>query len=157
MKVRFCRQRNSLVSAAIVGRENIAMPFTPSHVEALSEDGTGYYGAHVDGGVRLRPIGYDATTLYHELILDLGDSPDDAKAFAYMKSKLGQPYDWTSIIDFLLPENWHQMNHLICSAFMALTLRARGYFPYPLAVPAHMISPRDLLLVLSARENIPGI
>jgi len=141
----------------ITGRENVAMPFTPSHVEIMTLDGKFYIGAHIDGGVAKRPVGYDAETLEHELIIDLGDSPEDALGYAFAESKLGEPYDWTAIVDFLLPDNWHQMNHLICSALTTLILRSMGYFPFPLAVPAHMISPRDLLLAMSGKTQIEGI
>jgi hypothetical protein len=39
---------------------------------------------------------------------------------------------------------------------MVLALRAKGceYFPMPLVVPAHHISPRDLFLILSSHVQI---
>jgi hypothetical protein len=155
MKLRFV-QGNSIVSQAIVARENVAMPFTPSHVEAVSRDGKSYIGAHIEDGIRSRPIGYDIDTMAHELILDLGIE-GDAAAFAYMESKIGEPYDWHGILDFILPSNFHAPDHAFCSAFMALTLRKKGFFEWPLASPAHMISPRDLLLIISGRLAIPGV
>lgn len=156
MKLRFVQGKDSIVSFDIIARENVAMPFTPSHVEALSRDGKSYIGAHMDTGIQARPVGYDLATTEHELLLDLGDAGDDA-FFAYCESKIGAPYDWTAIVDFVLPVNWHLFNHLICSAFMTLALRKKGYFRYPLAAPAHMINPRDLLLIISGQMEIPGI
>lgn len=155
--IRFVQGKtDSLVSFDIEARENVAMPITPSHTEMLSRDGKSYIGAHIDGGIQARPVGYDASSMKAEVLIDLGPEGDDA-AFAYMESKIGEPYDWKSIVDFLLPINWHQYNHVICSAFMALTLRKKSFFPYRLAVPAHMISPRDLLLTISGRMQIPGV
>lgn len=156
MIIRFVEGTHSLISFDIEKRENVAMPITPSHTEARSRDGKSYIGAHIDGGIQARPVGYDQATTKAELLLDLGPEGDD-DAFAYMESKIGEPYDWTSIVDFLLPVNWHLQNHVICSAFMALTLRKKLFFRWPLAVPAHMISPRDLLLAISGRMEVPGI
>lgn len=154
--IRFVEGGHSLISWDIEARANVAMPIIPSHTEMLSRDGKSYIGAHLEGGIMARPIGYDAATMKDELLLDLGTEGDEA-AFAYMESKIGEPYDWTSIIDFLLPVNWHQQNHVICSAFMTLTLRKKLFFPWPIAVPAHMVSPRDLLAMISAKMHVPGI
>jgi cell wall-associated NlpC family hydrolase len=112
----------------------------------------GYLGAHSDGGVAIRDVGYDKGTLAHELVLDVGG--DDAAAEAYARSKIGTPYDWGAIfdfVDFVLPLDLHQKDHLICSAFMTLAARKAGALPYRLACRAHEISPRDLLLVFSGR------
>lgn len=154
--IRFVQGARSLVSWDIEARENVAMPITPSHTEMLSRDGKSYIGAHIEGGIQARPVGYDAATMKAELLLDLGPEDDDA-AYSYMESKIGEPYDWASIIDFLLPVNWHLQNHVICSAFMTLTLRKKLFFPWPIAVPAHMVSPRDLLAMISAKMQVPGI
>lgn len=156
MIIRFVEGDRSLVSWDIEARENVCMPLVPSHVEMLSRDGAHYIGAHIEDGIQARPIGYDAGQFKAELLLDLGPEGDDA-AFAYMESKIGTPYDWTSIIDFLLPINWHQYNHLICSAFGLITLRKKQFFPKPVAWPAHMTSPRDLLGLVSAVVEVPGI
>jgi hypothetical protein len=156
MKIRFVQGNDFLVSWNIAARENVAMPFTPSHVEALSRDGKSYIGARLQGGISPAPIGYDTGTRKNELVLDLGENGDDA-AFTYMESKIGSPYDWTAIIDFVLPINWHQYNHLICSAFMTLMLRKKMFFTSPLPVPAHMMSPRDVLLAIGSKIAIPGI
>lgn len=157
MIIRFVQGKtDSLVSFDIEARENVSMPLRPSHVEMVSRDGAHYVGAHIEDGVQARPFGYDAGKFTSELLLDLGPEGDEA-AFAYMESKIGAPYDWKSIVDFLLPINWHQYNHLICSAFGLLTLRKKMFFPNPVAWPAHMTSPRDLLGLVSAVVKVPGI
>src|SRR5262249_4434083 len=77
-------------SAALRAHEGPMAPFvgfTPSHVEMLiATDGKfGYLGAHADGGVRIRDIGYDKATLAHELVVDVGG--DDGAAEAYARKK----------------------------------------------------------------------
>lgn len=157
MKLRFVAQ-TTLISELIVLREQIAMPFTPSHVEAVSQDCAFYIGAHIQGGIQRRPIGYDTKTMTHELILDLASTDkQDSDFWAFVETHVGEPYDWKSILDFTLPFDWHEPNHAICSAFMLLALRACKWLQWPVAAPAHLISPRDLLLMISARMEVPGI
>jgi hypothetical protein len=163
MKLRFM-QGTSWESTAITLQEKTCMPFVPSHVEALTQDGGFYIGAHINGGVMKRPVGYDAgqiavdpiTGKKRELLLSLETTPEQDNAFfVFLEGHLGQPYDWRAIIGFLLPVHEHIPNHAICSALIALALRSCNYFQWPLAAPAHLINPRDLLLVLSARMAVP--
>lgn len=155
MIVRFV-QGSGFESLAIMAQEKTAMPFTPSHVEGLTADGGFYIGAHLDGGVQKRPVGYDKPSTVHELLLKLDATPEqDAKFYAFLESKIGQPYDWQAIIGFILPEHEHVLNHSICSALVTLALRACGWFESPLAAPAHLINPRDLLLIISGRMTVP--
>jgi hypothetical protein len=147
---------NDAFAAVIRLQGGICMPFTPSHVECVSQDGKSYIGQRIDGGMQARPIGYDAATTLHEMIVELSSSDaEDAAFFAFVNAKIGQPYDWESILSFVDPAlNLHQINHLICSAMMTAALRACGYFQMPLVVPFHHISPRDLLLILSSHVQI---
>jgi hypothetical protein len=147
---------NSYISALIRKQAGLCMPFTPSHVEALSRDGKSYVGQHMEDGMQARPIGYDAATMLHEKLVPLPVDAEQAEQFyRYIESKIGQPYDWKSIVGFIAPDlNLHDFNHLICSAIMVAGLRACGYFPMPLTVPFHHISPRDLMLILSSHVQI---
>lgn len=132
------------------------MPFTPSHVEALTVDGKFYLGAHSDGGVMKRPVGYDKDMTAHELLLTLDATPEqDAAFWKFLESHIGEPYDWSAIFGFVLPEHEHVFEHVICSALMTLGLRACNWFASPLAAPAHLIDPRDLLLLISGRTTVP--
>jgi hypothetical protein len=145
------------VSQMIRLRSGLSMPFTPSHVECVTPEGL-YLGQHFSGGMQARPAGYDAGTMLQDRIVELPARADQVEAFyAFVNSKIGQPYDWKSIISFVAPLNFHLAEHAICSAIMTLALRAPGvaWFPYPLTVPAHQISPRDLFLMLSAIVEIP--
>lgn len=150
---------NDNVSLAIILRSQVCMPFTPSHVECVTPDGK-YLGQHARGGMSSRDPGYDHDYLHHELFVDLPATQDQTDAFyAYMIGALGEPYDWKAIVSFALPFNFHVFGHAICSAKVTLGLRTKGceWFPsgVPLAVPAHLISPRDLLFALSAIVEIP--
>lgn len=145
------------LSRLIRTQAGISMPFTPSHVEALSRDSKSYVGQHFDGGMQARPIGYDAGKPgCKEKLVPLPCDDNQADLFYnFVESKIGQPYDWKSIISFAAPDiNLHDFNHLICSAIMTAALRACGYFPMPLTVPFHHISPRDLMLILSSHVQI---
>jgi hypothetical protein len=153
------------ISAAIRLQAGICVPFTPSHVECVSLDGKSWIGQHMDGGMKARSAGYDKATLIKlpdgtmsQKFVDLPCTLEQQTAFyAYIESKIGQPYDWESIISFADPAwNLHHSNHLICSAIMTAALRTKGceYFFMPLTVPFHHISPRDLLLILSSHVQI---
>jgi hypothetical protein len=148
-------QDSKFISHLIDAQEKTAVPFTPSHVDALTPDGF-YIGAHISGGVQKRPVGYDKATTVHELILTLDATPEqDAEFYKILMAKLGEPYDWESIIGFIVPEHLHLPDHIMCSALQALALRGCNWFQWPLAAPFHLIDPRDLLLVLSGRMEIP--
>lgn len=164
MIIRFVRD-SAFTSTLIAAQEKTAMPFTPSHVEALMPDGKSYLGARVDGGVQLRPVGYDKATIRKqadgtpmELLLSLDAMPNQNAAFyAYLTSQIGKKYDWLSIVGFVVPDHFHLTNHVICSALQALALRECEWFKWRLAAPAHLVDPRDLLLMLSTRIQIPGV
>lgn len=148
---------DDVTSRLIQARGGVCMPFTPCHVECLSRDGKSYTGQHLDGGMEARPIGYDAGTRTHELLLPLPATDEQYDAFhKYVETRIGQPYDWKAIADFVLPVNFHQTGHAFCSAVMTLAMRAADWFPSrsALATPAHQISPRDLLLMLSGIVEI---
>lgn len=155
IRIRFCHGKDQL-SHLIELRGGTCMPFTPSHVECVTPDGK-FLGQRFDGGMQARNPGYDVTWLEHEKFVDLPVSQAQADAF-YAKgmSLIGAPYDWKAIIDFAIPVNLHLFDHAICSATMTQLLRTKGceYFPMPLTVPFHQISPRDLMLILSSHVQI---
>ena len=149
---------SGFIPDAIKAQEKTAMPFTPGHVEARTPDGAFYIGAHIEGGVLKRPVGYDKATIIHELFLTLDSTPEqDTVFYKYLEDSIGEPYDWLSILGFIIPGHLHLPNHAICSAKITLALRKCEWFQWPLAAPAHLIDPRDLLLMISARQQIPGI
>jgi hypothetical protein len=142
-----------------------------THVEALMPDGT-LLGAHYQGGVLARPVGYDKSTATRELYVtfdagvDLvpGATPKDPmqpvecedKFYAFLRAQLGKPYDVTGIGGLALDRDWHSANSWFCSELDAAALEECGYFK-PLASINSHISPRDLLLILSGRISIPNM
>ena len=142
------------VTGAAVGSDLIRLyeDFPFSHVEAVTPEGT-YLGALAVGGVQARPSDYDRGTATSEKFVTLIDATTDQgdKFYSYLKAKIGTPYDYEAIVGFAARANLHQPGHVICSALQTLALRACGYFPTRLAVPAHEISPRDLGLLVSSR------
>ena len=155
IRLRFVTCHDSL-SEFIRLQAGICTPFTPSHVECVAQDGKSYIGQLFDGGMQARPIGYDCTSLLHEKFVDLAVASETEDTFyRFVTAKIDQPYDWKSILGFIDPAwNLHDKNHLICSAIMTMALRECGFFPEPLTVPFHHISPRDLFLVLSSHVQI---
>lgn len=154
-----------LSSRLIRFQAGVSMPFTPSHAEALSQDGKSYIGAHIDGGIMRRPVGYDADTLMvlpdgskSERIISIPcTSEQEAAFYAFVEAHVGEPYDWMAILGFIATEvHLHDVGTIFCSAFMAGALRAKGceIFRWPLTVPFHHISPRDLMLMLSSHVEI---
>lgn len=145
------------VSRLIRAQCGIAMPFPPSHVEALSRDGKGYVGAHIDGGVLKRPLDYDKDEPgLEQKFVRIPVSPEGYNAFHdYMEAQIGSPYDWKAIIGFAPDLNLHTPGAKICSALVTLGLRAKNcVFPWPTTVPAHHVSPYMLFFALSTHVEI---
>jgi hypothetical protein len=150
------------VSYLIGLQAGVAMPFAPTHTEALTLDGKFYIGAHLDGGVQARPVGYDVDQLMTlpdgsktDRLVRLPCTPEQQAAFySFVHLKIGTPYDWKAIAGFVAPGHEHDFDHVICSAFMTEALRKCGWFKWPLTVPFHRISPSNLFLVLSSHVEI---
>lgn len=142
----------------IVLREQLCMPFTPSHVECVTPEGK-YLGQRMDGGMKIRDPGYDKNDIAHELFVNLPATPEQVKSFYDSAHKsIGQSYDWTAILDYAIPTlDLHKYNHSICSAKMLLCMRAAPapVLHWPMTVPAHLVNPRDFLFLLSALVEIP--
>jgi hypothetical protein len=155
IRLRFV-EGEGLASDLIELREGTCMPLYPSHVEAV--DGGSYVGQHVEGGMKARYAGYDAP-FRKELFVDLPATPEQTVRFYQALWKaVGEPYDWEAILGFALPGHFHAKGDAICSAKMFLLLRDKAdWFPSraPVAVPAHCIDPRDLLLMISAIVEVP--
>lgn len=145
------------LSRLIRTQAGICMPFTPNHVEALSRDDKAYVGQHLKGGMQARTIGYNAAEpgLKEKLVALPCEQAQFETFHDFCDSKIGEPYDWKSIFSFAAPDiNLHIPQAAICSAMMTLALRACNYFPMPLTVPAHHVTPRDLFLILSSHVQI---
>jgi hypothetical protein len=123
-----------------------------SHVEMVLPDGS-IISALSDRGVCHVEGDYDTTSTMQIFVdFPLADL-DFLRWIAYLRSRLGRPYDWDSIYGEALFLDWRRPGGMICSMLAALSLREAGVFPRPLSEPAHEISPRDLLLMLSAHPS----
>lgn len=130
-----------------------------THAEAVLADGS-LLGAHIDGGVQIRPAGYDKATMTRELIVRLEVSantalPAETLFYDFLRAQVGKPYDVTAIAGLAFDRNWREDDSWFCSELMAAALETCGYLPALSAANNH-ISPRDLLLVLSGRIAIPN-
>lgn len=121
-----------------------------SHVEAILPDCIiGAYG----NGVVAQAFDFD-TGSTSQIFVDIQLWSRELNEWrAYLKGMIGTPYDYAAIAGFVTHTDQHEKNHVICSALQTLALRHVGFFSRPLFEPAHMISPRDLLLMLSARNE----
>jgi hypothetical protein len=138
---------NDPISAAIRAGE---YGFGYSHTEAVMPDGT-LLGAHYDGGVQARPKGYDAGTMQRELIVSLPtDATTEQKFLDFLRAQLGKPYDVEAIAALVAERDWRKPDAWFCSELQAAALEAAGYM-LPLAADVAKITPRDLLILLSAR------
>jgi hypothetical protein len=155
---------NDFESRLIRMQAGVSVPFTPSHTEALTQDGKSYIGARLDGGVQQKPVGYDDGQIealaeggWCDRLIEVPSTPQQELDFyTFVNSKIGEPYDWKAILGFEAPDfHTHLLDHVICSAFMTSGLRAAKIFPWPLTVPFHHISPRDLMLMLSSIVEVP--
>jgi hypothetical protein len=124
-----------------------------SHVEAVLPDGT-IIAALAGIGVSELPCDYDQTST-SQTFVDIPSTEDQVFRWVkYLHSRRGRPYDWEAIAGLALHTGWRMKGGLICSMLQTLALREAGVFPRPLSEPAHEITPRDLLLILSA---YPGL
>jgi hypothetical protein len=119
-----------------------------SHVDAVMADGT-LLGARLSGGVAIRPASYASWPRVQRVHLDT--TPEIADAFyAALVSQVGKPYDVTAIAAFALGRSWQSPDKWFCSELQAWALTNAGFFRHPLAATDSTITPRDLLLVVSA-------
>ena len=152
MRLRFVKCAHDLVSAAISGAE---LGFWCAHVEA--DVGGFYLGAHADGGVQARPIGYDRAYAPLELFVDVPATPAQEAAFeAFLRAQIGKPYDMALIFDLaaglitMRERDWRRPESWICSELQAAALEAAGIFPFGLPDTADHVTPQSLLFAVSA-------
>ena len=143
-RIRFTTQKDSLFGRLIRWRTMGQV----SHAECVLQNGT--IISALSDGVRNVPGDYD-TTSSSQIFVDVLMPPNDLKRWeSYLWSRVGRPYDWDAIYGMALHLNCRKPGGMICSMLAALSLRESKTFPERLSEPAHEITPRDLLLMLSA-------
>jgi hypothetical protein len=129
--------------------------FTPSHVDLVVPPGNnrfpqgGLYGARMKGGVALRPEGYAHFTRTRRFSIPC--SSDVESGFYWRAFRQWQkPYDMAAIVAFAVPGyDWRNTGRWECSALQAWAAEESGLFRR-LAVAGSRVTPRDLMLVVSA-------
>lgn len=125
-----------------------------THVEAVLPDGS-LLGAHLQGGVAIRPKGYDQATMTRELYVDLFAMPSMVEEFyAFMHAQVGKPYDVTAIEGLVLGRDWREDDSWFCSEVVTGGMEKCAYIPR-LASTINHVTPRDNLLIVSAKQSIP--
>jgi hypothetical protein len=135
-----------------------------SHVEAVTPDGK-YLGAfgekykYFAPGTTARPMDYDSGKFAAQRFLALqADDDMRAKWIHYLRACIGEPYDWGGLSATIIAHiDFHDGHHVFCSALQTLALRGCSYLKTALPVLAHDISPRDLELGLSMRDDVREI
>lgn len=129
-----------------------------AHVDSILPDGS-LLGARDDvcsgipSGVQIRPGNYlgFATTTFR---VDLSCTDDQSVAYyTFISQQMGKPYDEQGILGFVTGRNWYKEGSWFCSELVAAGLVCCGYLR-PLVAPANKMAPDDLLLVLSALQQI---
>ena len=156
LRIRFVTT-TSLASSTIRAAQ-LGWPYT--HVDVAVPGG--YLGAHLAGGVAVRPIGYDAGAGARERFFDIEVGEAAAAAFhAYLAAQLGKPYDLAAIADFAkailyhpdrerAPGAWLEPDRWFCSELATAALIHAGLFAGTLAADARQVTPQNLAFALSA-------
>lgn len=98
----------------------------PSHVEFGLPDGS-WLGAHIDGGVRVRPYAY--TTPSWEMRYGLTYPPEvEAAIMRFVAAQIGKPYDTLGIAGILFNRDWHSRDHWFCSELVLAAFEAAGVY-----------------------------
>lgn len=122
--------------------------FWASHVEALI-DGK-LVGSHLKGGVRARPIGYDAKTLVREQMISIDADDAATKTYeSFVQAQIGKPYDVKAIVAMLVQRDWRDPNKWFCSELIAAAFEECKVFSRLPSAVNHIL-PRDIALMVSA-------
>jgi hypothetical protein len=165
IKLRFVRNIGWKYTV-VAWRSGICMPFCPTHVEAVTPQGT-WLGMHghphhgLPAGLQDQPAEYDHDEVYVmaggrrcELFVSLPCTQEQADLF-YASMRKPEPYDWWAPWGFLLGGHWHKIFTAMCSPKVIMCLRTARVFPWRITKPFHEITPADLLLILSTHIEIP--
>lgn len=111
-----------------------------SHVEFVFKNG--YFGAHLDKGVILRPFDYckPAEEAFATAMLQ----PAQADALrAFLKDQEHKPYDLSAIFGILSHRDWHTPDSWFCSELVQAAFEAADY-PLVRADNLDRVTPGDL-------------
>ena len=128
-----------------------------AHFEGVMKGGT-VIGAFAEGGVQERQLNYDGGKFANEIIFELpADDIMSAKFEHYLRSPevLGEKYDYAGIVNFIHPGfDLHQKHQVFCSALIHDDLRWIGWWPRPMPIPGHYVTPIVLHQQLLADQRV---
>lgn len=129
--------------------------FWATHVETLMPEGT-LIGAHFNGGVLARQVGYDKDHMAREQYVPVKmASQEHADAYhAFMRLQVGKPYDVEAIAGMILQRDWRDPSKWFCSELVAGGFCECQEFPDHLAVELQHVTPRDVFLIASSRVSV---
>lgn len=78
----------------------------------------------------------------------------EAKYFDFILAQRGKPYDSSAIWGFGFGRNWRDDDSWFCSELVAAGLEASDYFGHPISLDANKITPADLILALSVKQEV---
>jgi hypothetical protein len=129
--------------------------FWASHVEAVLPDGKHVISADMALGVAVLPIDYNDGSYDRAQYVTIQATPEQsAKFYAFLHAQVGKPYDDKAVVGIALGRNWLSPDHWFCSELDAGGLCDCGIFPQHLAVDLNHVTPRDLLLIISGRDDV---
>jgi hypothetical protein len=158
LDLRFVTSRG--VASDLIARGQLGCGF-PTHVEVRLSDGR-LLGAHLDGGVIIRPAGYDDDTLQAEHFVPLPCTDiqrDDALTF--LDLQVGKHYDSVAIAALAagaiagVPRDWREPDSWFCSELDAAALEAAGIFKLPVGV--NHVTPLMLYCAVAGRVGNVGV
>lgn len=130
-----------------------------SHVDVVTDEGT-LIGAHIKEGVRERTADYQKWGLRIRVTVPCTPAQRE-KFFAYVRSRIGTPYDTRDILGIALGDaRLHDTAHLICSGLGALAVDAASGI-VRVAKDWWQVSPEELRIAMMAtagatEERIEG-
>lgn len=105
-------------------------------------------------GVKARPAGYDNGEFTQEMFFNVKSSDEQNSSFyAFLRSQIGKPYDFWAIVSFYgkrSARDWQADDSWFCSELISAALAECGVFPKHIADQFNRITPRDLMLLVSA-------
>lgn len=129
-----------------------------SHVDAVLGDGR-LFGARDDQigsipkGIWPRPANYLPFTATKKVALNV-PAIVSIKFYGFLNDQTGKGYDEVAILGFVFNRDWSDPDSDFCSELIDKALQISGFWLHRLATAANKITPTDLLLALSAVQDI---
>ena len=139
LKLRFTTNPHSLVSLGI--RLMTWSEF--SHVEFVIP-GQGYLGAHIDGGVLIRPFDYDPQCKQEFGFVVCPSRKIEEAILKFAHDQLRKPYDLSGVIGIALHRDWKKPESWFCSELVAGAFAAAGNPLFNEKEPLNRVTPSDI-------------